>query len=145
VSCHSSLSNGPRYIWCIEKYPTVDSCGNPNRLMTGNPRKPHTGHVLKFQCIKADLELTASGTPQIGQWEANGPLVEREIFLPIAGQGVGGNDPKAAILDGCKPIEHWLNSICDTRWWVPEKDELKGGDLQRHLLAYALAACPVCE
>lgn len=65
-----------------------------------------------------------------------------DCFLPESEKGADEDDAEASKLEVCDSISMCL-SMTWTRWWVTEGDDVVGSALQRQLLAYALASCPV--
>lgn len=77
------------------------------------------------------------------QQAARAKLVQLKIDHPVQ-EGVSGKSLEA-ILEEYQAIEKYLVDQRDIRWWDCVEDEIHGGDQQRHLLAYALASCPMCN
>lgn len=139
VVLYGRTTAGPA--WFIKRLPKLDMDGKEVRLTKGRIPKPHTTSVFKFARIKSDLNSDTFYAR--AQQAAGGTLLEMEMDLPVPDFASRGSEE--AILEDYKAIDEYLANVWDIVWWVPVEDELQGEDQQRHMLAYALATCPMCN
>lgn len=111
--------------------------------MLGLIPKLHTTSTFKFQRIEADP--TSATFDRAIEQAANGNLVEMAMIHPVRDPAASGEALATAILGEYESINRNLDWKRDVRWWVYVEDEVGGGDLQRQMLAYALASCPMCD
>lgn len=132
---------GPAYY--IKRYPTVDMNGKVQECDTWHRGvdKIHTTSKFEFRRIELEPGAEMFEMDAIAR-AAEGKLMKMSILHPVPQQGAGNDE---STLDAYDAINSYLHDTRKFRWWIEVQGETKGGNLQRQMLAYALAVCPMCE